>query len=99
MSFVMQMTPLGSSLFHTCLKSVLCALPLLVLSGVGGVEMAQDCEGWHLPSTHSFFCVWAVLCLYCCAGFSRVAVSVGYSLVVVCVLLVVMASIVEEHGL
>ena len=61
MSFVMQMTPLGSSLFHTCLKSVLCALPLLMLSGVGGVEMAQDCEGWHLPSTHSFF----VCGLYC----------------------------------
>lgn len=42
MSFVMQMTPLGSSLFHPCLKNVLCALPLLVLSGVGGVETAQD---------------------------------------------------------
>ena len=46
-----------------------------------------------------FFCVLAVLGLHCCAGFSLVAVSAGYSLVVVCGLLIVMASVVVEHGL
>ena len=43
--------------------------------------------------------MWAVLGLHCCAGFSIVAVSAGYSLVVVCGLLIVMASVVVEHGL
>ena len=41
----------------------------------------------------------AVLGLYCCVGFSRVAASKGYSLVVARRLLIVVASLVVEHGL
>ena len=37
--------------------------------------------------------------LHCCAGFGLAAVSAGYSLVVVCGLLIAMASVVVEHGL
>ena len=40
-----------------------------------------------------------VLGLCCCMGFSRVAVSGGYSLAVVHGLLISMASLVTEHGL
>ena len=39
----------------------------------------------------------AVLDLCCCVGFSLVAASGGYSLAVVRGLLIVMASLVEEH--
>ena len=41
----------------------------------------------------------AVLGLYCSVAFSLVAESGGYSLVAVCRLLIVMASLVGEHGL
>ena len=39
----------------------------------------------------------AVLGLLCCLGFSPVVVSKGYSLVVVCGLLISLASLVSEH--
>ena len=39
-----------------------------------------------------------VLHLCCCMGFSLVVASEGYSPVAVCGLLVVVASLVEEHG-
>ena len=39
-----------------------------------------------------------MLGLHCCAGFSLVAVSGGYSLAVVCRLLIAVASPVAEHG-
>ena len=41
----------------------------------------------------------AVQGLCCCEGFSLIVVSGGYSLVVVCGLLIVVASLVVEHGL
>ena len=41
----------------------------------------------------------AVLGLRCCVGFSLVVVSGGYSLFVVHGLLIVVASLVAEHGL
>ena len=41
----------------------------------------------------------AALGLHCCVGFSLVAVSGDYSLVVVCRLVLAMASLVAEHGL
>ena len=41
----------------------------------------------------------AVLGLRCCSGFSLVAVSRSYSLVAMCQLLIVVASLVVEHGL
>jgi len=41
----------------------------------------------------------AVLGLHCCTNFSLVAVSRGYSLVAVHGLLIVVASLVAEHGL
>ena len=40
----------------------------------------------------------AVLGLHCCAGFSLVVVSRGCSLIVVCGLLIAVASLVAEHG-
>ena len=40
-----------------------------------------------------------VLGLCCCKGFSPVAGNGDYSLVVVCRLLIVVASLVAEHGL
>jgi hypothetical protein len=45
-----------------------------------------------------FIYILAVLGLCCCTGFSLDAASGGYSLVVVCKLLIVMASLVAEHG-
>ena len=39
----------------------------------------------------------AVLCLHCCEGSSLVVVSRGYSLVVVCRLLITVASLAVEH--
>ena len=41
----------------------------------------------------------AVLGLHCCTGFSLVEASRSYPLVVVCWLLIVVASLVAEHGL
>ena len=41
----------------------------------------------------------AVLGLRCCGGFSLVAASASYSLVAVCRLLIVVASLVAEHRL
>ena len=41
----------------------------------------------------------AVLGLHCCAGFSLVVVSRGCSLIVVCGLLIAVASLAAEHGL
>ena len=41
----------------------------------------------------------AVLGLCCCVGFSLVVASGGYFLVVVCRLLIVMASLIAEHRL
>ena len=41
----------------------------------------------------------AVLALYCCTGFSLVAVIMDYSLDVVLRRLIVVTSLVEEHGL
>jgi len=41
----------------------------------------------------------AVLDLPCCTGFSLVVVSGGYSLVAMCRLLIMMASLVVEHRL
>ena len=41
----------------------------------------------------------AMLGLRCCTGFSLIAASGGYSLVAVCGLLVVVASLVAEHRL
>ena len=41
----------------------------------------------------------ALLGFTCCAGFSLVAVSGGYSLVAVCGLLIPVASLVAEHRL
>ena len=41
----------------------------------------------------------AVLGLCCCVGFSLVVASEGYSLVVVCGLLIVLASLAVENGL
>ena len=46
-----------------------------------------------------FYLLLAVLCLHCCVGFSLVAASGGYSLVVLHGLLIVVASLVGEHGL
>ena len=46
--------------------------------------------------TYLFF---AVLGLHCCAGFSLVATSGGYSLVVMHRFLIAVASLVVEHGL
>ena len=40
----------------------------------------------------------AVLGLHCCAGFSLVVVSRGCSLIVVCGLLIAVASLAAEHG-
>ena len=40
-----------------------------------------------------------MLGLHCCAAFCLVAVSGGYSLLVVCRLHIVVASLVVEHGL
>ena len=42
---------------------------------------------------------WTVLCLHCCMGFSLVVASGGYSLVAVCRVLIVVASLAAEHGL
>ena len=41
----------------------------------------------------------AVLGLHCCSGFSPVVASRGYSLVAVLRLLILVASLVAEHGL
>ena len=41
----------------------------------------------------------AVLDCHCCAGFSQVTTSRGYSLIVVCRLLIQVASLVAEQGL
>ena len=46
-----------------------------------------------------FYLFLAVLGLHCCAGFSLVAASRGYSLVTAHKLLIVVASLVVEHGL
>ena len=43
------------------------------------------------------YLVMAVLCLHCCEGSSLVVVSRGYSLVVVCRLLITVASLAVEH--
>ena len=40
----------------------------------------------------------AVLGLHCCSGFSLVVASRGYSLVAVLGLLIVVASLITEHG-
>ena len=41
----------------------------------------------------------AVLVLGCCMGFSLVEASRGYFLIAVCSLLIVVASLIAEHGL
>ena len=46
-----------------------------------------------------FYLFFAVRGLHCCVGFSLVAASGGYSLVVLHGLLIVVASLVGEHGL
>ena len=46
-----------------------------------------------------FYLLFAVRGLHCCVGFSLVAASGGYSLVVLHGLLIVVASLVGEHGL
>ena len=48
---------------------------------------------------HYLFFILAVLGLHCCAGFSLIAGSGDYSLVAVRGLLIVVASLVVEHGL
>ena len=45
-----------------------------------------------------FFLFLAVLGLHCCSGFSLVVASRGYSLVAVLGLLIVVASLITEHG-
>ena len=49
-----------------------------------------------------FNCIYlslALLGLHCCAGFSLVTASDDFSLIVVCGLLIVMASLIVEHKL
>ena len=53
----------------------------------------------HLKKKNCTYLFLAVLSLGCCAGFSLVAVSGGYSLVAVCGLLIPVASLVAEHRL
>ena len=58
--------------------------------------------GWILPflfKKNLYLFILAVLGLHCCIGVSLVVASGGYSLVVVCGLLVVVASLVVEHRL
>ena len=45
------------------------------------------------------FLFWAVLGLHCCMGFPLDVASRGYSLVMVCWLLIAVASLVVEHRL
>ena len=42
---------------------------------------------------------WTVLGLHCCMGFPLVLASGGYSLVAVCRVLIMVASLAAEHGL
>ena len=49
--------------------------------------------------TSSIYLFLTVLGLHCCSGFSLVAASRGHSLVAVRRLLIVMASLLAEHGL
>ena len=56
----------------------------------------------HVSESHSFFLsiyvFLSMLSFCCCAGFSLVVASRGYTLVVVRGLLIVVASLVAEHG-
>ena len=54
---------------------------------------------WVFKNKFSFIYFWLFRGRLCCAGFSLVMVSGGYSLDVVCRLLVAAASLVAEHGL
>ena len=69
-------------------------------------EVSNSCShygGFYIhiiSSIYNFiYLFWSVLGLHCCAGFYLVAVSGGYSLAVVCVFLITVASIVVEHSL
>ena len=60
----------------------------------------MDKERIHLTVfKFGLFLFLVVLGLCCCVGFSLVAANGGYSLVVMCGLLIVVASLVVEHGL
>ena len=56
------------------------------------------CDGLIVFPKFVFICLLAPLGLCCCAGFSQVSVSGSYPPVVLCRLLIVVASLVAEHG-
>ena len=57
------------------------------------------CDGFNVFLKFLFIYLLAPLSLCCCAGFSQVSVSGSYPPVVMCRLLLVVASFVAEHGL
>ena len=61
--------------------------------------MARVNAFFLIKKINLFILLLAVLGLCCCMGFSLVAVRGGYSLVLVCGLIIMVASLVVEHGL
>ena len=61
--------------------------------------MGLSLKSFLLKKKFTFHLFLAVLGLHCCAGLSLVAASGGYSIAVVCKLLITVASLVTEHGL
>ena len=59
-------------------------------------NICGETEGTFWPTVHFYFLYLAVLGLRCRTGFSLVVVSGGYSLAVVCRLLLVAASLVKQ---
>ena len=71
-----------------------------MLSGIVSLILFSDCSLLVYRSTTDFFLILFIFgCLRCCTGCSLVAVNGGYSLVVVCGLLVAVALLVAERRL
>ena len=62
-------------------------------------SLVISCKTKHTFKKNNFTYLLAALGLCCCAGFSLVVESRGYSLIVVRELLIVVASLVVEHRL
>ena len=76
-----------------------CEMTKLILWSDKFWKHSSDQSSDYITFFESIYFILALLGLPCSAGFSLVVASEGYSLVVVCGLLIAMASLVVEHGL
>ena len=87
----------NKNLLNTCYMSGKCTSHLILVALLYEISLNSLQSFSFLYNCIYLFL--AVLGLHCCSGFSPVVASRGYSLVAVLRLLILVASLVAEHGL